>query len=293
MSDLNPLENPDFFDPAGFSGAKAAREARAGAEYQAELALGMEQAWLDYMRETQAPFIAAGERALTMQEQMLPGLLAGPDYEAARTSPAYTEALRQAESAALRNAARTGGVRGGNLQGALMQLGPELLNQAALSDYERQLQGFQALGQMAGQGQMSGTQLGGLGQQQIGSMSGIRGQLGTLGMQSAAQQQQATQNMIGTGIGIASLFMSDIRLKKDIRRIRKTPHPEINLYSWSWNKKANKLGLKGSERGYLVQEVEKVWPDLVHQDEGGFKLIEIEEVDNRLDQEWPAAERVA
>ena len=134
---------------------EAANAAAAAATQQA-------QAGLD-------PYAQAGTNSLAMQ-QALAGAL-GPEaqakaYEALRGGPAYAQMMEAASGGILQNASATGGLRGGNTQAALGQLGPEILQQygqlAGLSQ-----QGFGAASQ---QGQF-GLQGVGLGMQGTG-MSG-------------------------------------------------------------------------------------------------------------------------
>jgi hypothetical protein len=75
---------------------------------------------------------AAGGPAL--QAQMAALGLSGPEaqqeYVAQQEqSPAFQALARQQEEALLQNASATGGLRGGNVQGALAQFRPALLNQ--------------------------------------------------------------------------------------------------------------------------------------------------------------------
>lgn len=77
-------------------------------------------------------------------------------------------------------------------------------------------------------------------------------------------------NTIGNIVG--NLF-SDDKLKTNIRKISNTSHPGITKYIWTWNEKANSLGLHGTKCGYLASEIEKVWPEIVNTHTSGYKLI--------------------
>ena len=62
---------------------------------------------------------------------------------------------------------------------------------------------------------------------------------------------------------------SDVRLKENIQKIGE--QKGFNIYTWTWNKEAEKLGLKGEAMGVLAQEVMKTRPDAVV-DDGYLKV---------------------
>ncbi len=102
------------------------------------------------------PFIEAGTGALEQQQNILG--LNGPEAQQQflsmlQNSPQYTGAVAQGENALLQNASATGGLRGGNLQAALAQFRPQLLNQMI----SNQLSG---LGNLTALGQRSAEQTG-------------------------------------------------------------------------------------------------------------------------------------
>ena len=76
----------------------------------------------------------------------------------------------------------------------------------------------------------------------------------------------------GAGAG-ASLFsaFSDKRLKKNVKRVGK--ENGHNIYTRTWNDKAEKLGLKGSSKGVIAQEVMKSNPDAVTMDKSGYYKV--------------------
>jgi len=99
-------------------------------------------------------------------------------------SPMFQAIARQGEQGILQNASATGGLRGGNVQGALAQFRPALLNQQ-IQQQMQNLTGIASLGQnsAAMQGQ-SGVQMG----QNIGNIMQNTGQAqayGTLGSANA------------------------------------------------------------------------------------------------------------
>lgn len=124
----------DIFD--GITGKSAAETAAKSSD----AAIGLQREALDYLKQSQAPLLEA-------QQFGLGGLL---DYfggnqqglvDAAMQSPYYTSMLGQGEEAVLRNAAATGGLRGGNVQQALATNSQNVLNSAI----GQQLGGLQTL----------------------------------------------------------------------------------------------------------------------------------------------------
>ena len=86
-------------------------------------------------------------------------------------SPIYQALKRQQEESILQNASATGGLRGGNIQGALAQFSPALLNQFLTQQYDR-------LGGMTALGQQSAAGVGTSGMQSANAISNLFGQAG-------------------------------------------------------------------------------------------------------------------
>ena len=110
-----------------------------------------------------SPFIDAASPAL--REQMKALGLINPRQEAAyirqqELSPIFQGIARQGETAMLQNASATGGLRGGNIQAALAQFRPALLNQFLQQRFENlgglTRGGLAAAGQL-GTGLLSGA----------------------------------------------------------------------------------------------------------------------------------------
>jgi hypothetical protein len=94
------------------------------------------------------PFAAAGVPALEQQQALLG--LRGPEAERAaieriRSGETFQALAGQGEEALLQRASATGGLRGGNIQGALAQFRPALLSSLIEQQYGR-LGGMTALG---------------------------------------------------------------------------------------------------------------------------------------------------
>ena len=107
-----------------------------------------------------SPYQQAGQQALGGQQALLGLQGAGAQQQAINAlaqSPQMQALMRQGEDAMLQNAAATGGLRGGNIQGALAQFRPQMLQQMIDQQYSR-------LGGLAGTGLQATSSLAGLGQ---------------------------------------------------------------------------------------------------------------------------------
>ncbi len=179
-----------------------AAETQAGA---AEAGIGEQRRQFDAISQMMAPYLEAGTGALTAQQELAG--LAGPEAQQAAIqqlegSPAFQSLVQQGEEGILQSAAATGGVRGGNVQGALAQFRPQMLSQLIESQYGK-LGGLTNIGQasaarQAGFGQQTGSNIANLLQQQ--GQATAQGQIA-----SGQAQQQAFGNILGIG-GIASGF---------------------------------------------------------------------------------------
>jgi len=150
----------------GITGAKQASEAaeRGSATQAAAAQAGIDEQrrQFDKFVELMSPYVTAGTGALTRlapfeeagarsfeQQQALLGLR-GPEEERAAIErlsggETFRNLAQQGEEALLQRASATGGLRGGNIQGALSQFRPQLLNQLITQQYDR-LGGLSATG---------------------------------------------------------------------------------------------------------------------------------------------------
>lgn len=197
----------------------------------------------------------------------------------AESSPLYASIMggqEAGEEAIARSASATSGLRGGGTASQLAGFGKDLQQEALMTSYNDQLrqeqQQQQGLGTLMGQ-QTYGSQIG-------QTMSGIGSTLAQ-GKIAGAQARSDARGQIyslGGDIGTAAV-MSDTRLKTNIKKIDDTSHPEISMYEWDWLPASGK---EGYEDGFLAQEVEKVWPDLVIDADDGYKRILKAEIEDRL-----------
>jgi len=190
-------------------------------------------------------------------------------------------------------------------QGALNQASQFNINQDANAQALNQAAGLQGAGMRLGAGQQLAS-LGNLGfgqaqealqnmqqqgllqqmlQQQI--IDAGRGQFSQYQQQPATAlgylaqalgvtqppQSQTTSSDPGAFQWASLLLGSDIRLKKNIRKVGKTPGGH-NLYEWEWKKQAKSvLGKAGFDVGVLAQEVMETRPDLVVEFPDGYYRV--------------------
>jgi len=159
------------------------------------------------------PYIGAGPGALQAM-QGLAGLRGAGEQQAAiqqiQQGAQFQELARQGEQGILQNAAATGGLRGGNVQAALSQFRPALLNQLIESQYGK-LAGLTSLGSTSAEnllrlGQASAAGTAAAGQQSaqnIGNLMVGQGQAQAAGQIGAAQAQAQGVAGISGALGSA------------------------------------------------------------------------------------------
>jgi hypothetical protein len=154
------------------------------------------------LRTLLQPYTEAGGPAL--QAQMAALGLAGPEAQQAyvtqqEESPIFQALARQGEEAMLQSASATGGLRGGNVQGALAQFRPQLLNQFLEQQYGR-LGGLTALGQRSAAG------VGAAGMEAAGDISTILGKRGEAQAGGALAKGKMFSDILGSAGGVAKGF---------------------------------------------------------------------------------------
>lgn len=132
----------------------AAKDAASTQAASAQSGIDEQRRQFDAMRELLKPYTEAGLPALEQQQAFLG--LRGPEAERAAIerisgSERFQELARQGEEALLQRASATGGLRGGNIQGALAQFRPQVLNSLIEEQYGR-LGGMTTLGQRSATG---------------------------------------------------------------------------------------------------------------------------------------------
>jgi len=134
--------------------SSAAKKASAAQQQAAQAGIEETRAAREELRALLAPYTEAGPQAL--EAQMAIAGLDGTDAQQKAVtqieqSPIFQAMLAQGEGSILQNASATGGLRGGNVQGALAQFSPAMLNQFIEQQYGR-LGGLTTLGQNSAAG---------------------------------------------------------------------------------------------------------------------------------------------
>jgi hypothetical protein len=158
-----------------------------------------------------APYAEAGAPALGQQQALLG--LSGPEAQqqaiaALENGQQFKSLTQQGENALLQNASATGGLRGGNIQGALAQFRPQLLSQLIEQQYGR-LGGLTALGQgttqnLAALGQSSAAGVGNAGITSGNNIATLLGQQGAARAGGILGQQSAINNGVSKTFGFLS-----------------------------------------------------------------------------------------
>ena len=183
--------------------SKAASSAAASQTASAEMGIEEQRRQFDRVQELLAPYVSAGNDALSGQLGLLG--LGGPEAQQAAIArieggPQMAAMQQQGENAILQNASATGGLRGGNTQGALAQFRPQLLSSLIDQQYGR-------LGGLAGMGQASAAGVGAAGQAMGNNVSQLFAQQGAAQAASSLAQGRASGNMFGQ-IGQAGGFLA-------------------------------------------------------------------------------------
>ncbi len=159
--------------------ASAAKDAANTQSASADKGIAEERYRFDEIQKMLKPYVDAGQPALSAQQDLLG--LNGKDKQGLavgniQNGPMFEQIAKQGEDAMLQNAAATGGLRGGNTQGALAQFRPQLLQQMIDQQYQR-LGGLTQIGQasaagVGAAGQQAGTNISNLYQQQGAAQGG-------------------------------------------------------------------------------------------------------------------------
>jgi hypothetical protein len=188
---------------SGMAQADAAESAAAAQSGAAQAGIDEQRRQFDAVQKLLAPYVSAGAPALEAQQAFLG--LQGPEAERAaieriRGGETFQALATQGEEALLQRASATGGLRGGNIQGALAQFRPALLSSLIDQQYGR-------LGGMTALGQQSAAGVGAAGQQTGVNVANLLGQQGAA--QAGAEIAQgkafgAIPAAISGGLGLFS-----------------------------------------------------------------------------------------
>jgi hypothetical protein len=188
---------------SGMAQADAAESAAAAQTGAAQQGIEEQRRQFDAVQKLLAPYVSAGTPALEAQQAFLG--LRGPEAERAaieriKGGETFQALAGQGEEALLQRASATGGLRGGNIQGALAQFRPALLSSLIDQQYGR-------LGGMTALGQQSAAGVGAAGQQTGVNVANLLGQQGAA--QAGAEIAQgkafgAIPSAISGGLGLFS-----------------------------------------------------------------------------------------
>lgn len=171
---------------------RAAGKAARAQSAAAQLGINEQRRQFDALQELLKPYVQAGTPALQGQQNLLGLGGAGAQRQAIagiENSPMFQSLTQQGEQAMLQNASATGGLRGGNLQGALAQYRPQMLNALIDQQYAR-LGGLTSLGQNAAVG------VGNAGMQTGQNIANLYGQQGAASAGSQLARGQAFGNVL-------------------------------------------------------------------------------------------------
>jgi hypothetical protein len=280
--------------------ASAAGDAAAIQSGAAEAGIAEQRRQFDAMRELLKPYTEVGVPALAglqpyaqagapalEQQQALLGLR-GPEAQQAAIAgieggAGYQSQVRAGEEALLQRASATGGLRGGNIQAALGQFRPQMLQQEIERQYGR-LGGMADIGRVTQQnlaqigqssaagtgsaGLQTGTNVANLLSQQGAALAG--GELGEAKAYGQLFNLPAQFLGMQMGGGKAGSLFSDIRLKKNIKKISTRPDG-LNVYEFDY------IWGGGRQVGLMAQEVQGVYPDAVSES-GGYLMVNYSKV---------------
>jgi len=195
--------------------SSAAKSASGAQQASAEAGIAEQRRQFDKIRELLQPYVDVGAPALVQQRALI-GLGGIPAQQAAiagiEASPLYQASVRQGEEAMLQRAAATGGLRGGNIQAALAQFRPQMLQSEIERQYSR-LGGLTSLGQQSAvgvgtSGQAMGTNIAKLLEQQGAAQAGgIIGSAAPYAQMANIPMQLAGMNYAKTGqFGFGNIF---------------------------------------------------------------------------------------
>lgn len=180
-------------------GAAADRAAQ-GQQGAALAGIDEQRRQFDLVQSLLSPYVQSGARALNGQNDIAG--INGNDaqqkaIEALQASPMYQSQLKAGTNSILANASATGGLRGGNTQGALAQFSPALLSSTINDQFGR-------LGGLTTLGQNSAVMTGNAGMQTGNNVSNLLGQFGAAGAGGALAGGRADAgyaSAIGQGFG--------------------------------------------------------------------------------------------
>ena len=287
----NPITGLIVAGSSLISGSMQSSAAGRAADAQSEASergIAEQRRQFDAVRELLKPYVDVGPTALKQQQALIG--LGGPEAEQAaiaalESGESFQAKVRQGEEAILQGASATGGVRGGNIQGALAQFRPAML-QAEIDRQYGRLAGLTTLGQQSAAG------VGTAGIQTGARISALEGDIGSaqaggalasgralsgvfnlpaqfLGLQYGMRGSPGGAGTVPDLSGIIPQF-SDRRLKTNIQRISTRPDG-LGVYEFEY------IWGGGKHIGLMAQEVLGIYPDAVGS-VGGYYTVDYSRV---------------
>lgn len=263
----------------GMIQSSAASDAAGAQTAAAEAGIAEQRRQFDLVQQLLKPYVEVGTPAL-QQQQALIGLQGQEAQQQAISAleqgAGFQARVRQGEEALLQRASATGGLRGGNIQAALAQFRPQMLQQEIETQYGR-------LGGLTSLGQQSAAGVGTAGLQTGARVAGLYGDVGAAQAGKELAQGQAMAGLfnmpaqflgmqygakVGTP-GFSNIF-SDRRLKRNITKIGTRPDG-LGVYEFEY------VWGGGRQIGLMAQEVQGVYPDAVGE-AGGYLTVNYSKV---------------
>lgn len=172
---------------------KASQQAADQQSESAQLGVEEQRRQFDALQKLLSPYVEGGNKGFAGQQALL-GLSGKEAQQSAiqgiQDSPQFAALQQQGENAILQNASATGGLRGGNTQGALAQFRPQVLNSLIDQQYQR-------LGGLSQMGQASAAGVGAAGMQSGDAISSLLAQQGAAQAGASLAGGRADSQMIG------------------------------------------------------------------------------------------------
>ena len=173
--------------------SKAQKSAAQTQSVAADKGIAEQRRQFDTVQKLLAPFVTGGTSAFG-QQLNLAGVNGADAQRAAlqaiEQGPEFSALYQQGENAILQQASATGGLRGGNVQGALAQFRPQILSGLIEQQYSR-------LGGLATMGQNSATNVGTAGMQTGVNVGNLLAQQGAARAGGALAAGQTWGNLAG------------------------------------------------------------------------------------------------
>lgn len=187
------------------TGKTAAQQAMNAQVQSNQASIDEQRRQFDALQNLLNPYVKAGNQALTDQQNLM-GLNGFDKQQSAisdiERSPLLQSMYKQAENAILQNASATGGLRGGNIQGALADNRMNILAQAVQGQMQN-LSGLTSLGQNAAAG------VGNQGMNMAGNIGLLNQNIGQAQAGERLTSGQLNRQILGAGIqGLSAMFGS-------------------------------------------------------------------------------------